>query len=86
MELSTLLSLNLFLKVSIPIELSYIVPLMKDAETMAGIIFKEEERVTLRKALDQARESLMVIIKTLENKGRTLDVAISNVAPTEEVT
>jgi hypothetical protein len=31
---------------------------MRDVETMADIVFNEKERVTLRKALDQAKESL----------------------------
>ena len=42
---------------------------MKDAEISANIIFEKEERVTLRKALDQAKESLGIILNTLRNKG-----------------
>ena len=59
---------------------------MKDAETSANIIFNEEEQMSLRKALDHAKESMRLIMDTLQSKGRTIDSAISNVIPTEEVT
>lgn len=37
---------------------------MIDAEIMADIGFKVEERITIRKALDQAKES-MTLIKSI---------------------
>jgi len=56
---------------------------MKDAETTANIIFNEKERVTLRKALDQAKESLTFISNTLKRKGQAIDTAIASIIPTE---
>ncbi len=53
---------------------------------MADICIKDDESATLRKALDQAKESLKVIYDTLHSKCRELEAAITNVIPTEEVT
>ena len=50
---------------------------------MADIPFKEEERVTLRKALDQAKESLAIILATLQSKGQALVTAIASIVPAE---
>ena len=59
---------------------------MKEASTMANIPFKDDERITLRKAIDQAKESLAIICATLQSKGQELDTVISNIIPADEVT
>ena len=59
---------------------------MKESGTMTDIIFNDEERMTLRRALDQAKESLTLIWSTLHSKGRMIDTTISSIIPTEEVT
>jgi hypothetical protein len=56
---------------------------MKDAETSANIIFNQEERVSLRKALNQAKESLGFILNTLKCKEEAIRTAIASIVPTE---